>query len=77
MATLRTYEEKAAIVEHCIELERTGGDILGYLWSKNYVSPRATWCNFQREWLGRKPYEYTDGKNILTLIKKINHIFKI
>lgn len=59
---MRTYEEKAAIVEHCIELEKTGGDILGYLWSQNYYTPRATWCNFQREWLHRKPYEYTDGK---------------
>lgn len=62
MATLRTFEEKAAIVSHCIELEKTGGDILGYLWSQNYYTPRATWCNFQREWLHRKPYEYTDGK---------------
>ena len=62
MATLRTEEEKSAIVAHCLELERTGGDILAYLWSENYISPRATWCNFQREWLGRKPYQYTDGK---------------
>ena len=59
---MRTFEEKAAIVEHCIELEKTGGDILGYLWSENYYTPRATWCNIQREWLGRKPYEFTDGK---------------
>lgn len=59
---MRTFEEKAAIVEHCIELEKTGGDILGYLWSQNYYTPRATWCNIQREWLHRKPYEYTDGK---------------
>lgn len=62
MATLRTFEEKAAIVQHCVELEKEGGDILGYLWSENYLTPRATWCNFQREWLGRKPYEFTDGK---------------
>lgn len=62
MATLRTEEEKSAIVAHCLKLERTGGDILGYLWSENYITPRATWCNFQREWLHRKPYEYTDGK---------------
>lgn len=62
MAVQRTYEEKAAIVSHCIELEKSGGDILGYLWSENYLTPRATWCNFQREWLGRKPYQYTDGK---------------
>lgn len=62
MATRRTPEEISAIVDHCIELEETGGDILGYLWSENYLTPRATWCNFQREWMHRKPYEYTDGK---------------
>lgn len=62
MARLRTDEEKAAILEHCLDLEESGGDILGYLWSQDYITPRATWFNYQREWLGRKPYEYTDGK---------------
>lgn len=62
MAKQRTEEEKEQILEHCLELERTGGDILGYLWSQNYLTPRATWFNYQREWLGRKPYQYTDGK---------------
>ena len=62
MAKHRTPEEISAIVDRCIELEKEGGDILGYLWTENYLTPRATWCNFQREWLHRKPYEYTDGK---------------
>lgn len=62
MATFRTPEERAAIAARCIELEKEGGDILGYLWSENYLTPRATWCNIQREWLGRKPYEFTSGK---------------
>lgn len=62
MAKLRTFEEKAAIVQHCVELENAGGDILGYLWSEDYLTPRATWFNMQREWLHRKPYEFTDGK---------------
>ena len=62
MATLRTQEEKSAILAHCLELERTGGDILAYLWSQDYMTPRATWFNYQRECLGRKPYEFTDGK---------------
>ena len=62
MSRLRTDEEKIAILEHCLELERTGGDILDYLWSQDYLTPRATWFNYQREWLGRKPYEFTDGK---------------
>lgn len=62
MAKQRTEEEKEAILVHCLELEETGGDILGYLWSQDYLTPRATWFNYQREWLGRKPYQYTDGK---------------
>ena len=62
MSKLRTYEEKEAILRHCLELEKSGGDILGYLWEQDYLTPRATWFNYQREWLGRKPYQYTDGK---------------
>jgi len=62
MATLRTPEERMAIAQRCAELEREGGDILGYLWSENYLTPRAPWCNIQREFMGRKPYQYTDGK---------------
>lgn len=62
MAVQRTYEEKSAILAHCLKLEAEGGDILAYLWSQDYLTPRATWCNFQREWLGRKPYEFTSGK---------------
>ena len=51
-----------AIAEHCVKLEKEGGDILKYLWEQNYLTPRATWYNIQREYLGRKRYEYTDGK---------------
>ena len=62
MSILRTPEEKMAIAQHCVELEHSGGDILKYLWENNYYTPRATWMNIQREYLGRKPYEFTDGK---------------
>ena len=62
MAVRRTPDEIVDIVNHCIELEKTGGDIIGYLWSQDYISPKATWFNFQREWLRRKPYEYTSGR---------------
>lgn len=75
MATMRTPEEQLAIAERCIELEQEGGDILGYLWSENYISPRATWCRIQREMLHRKPYEFTDGKPVKG-VKKMKH-FKL
>ena len=62
MAVPRTFDEKMEILDHCMQLEKTGGDILGYLWSKDYITPRATWFNYQRIYLKRRPYEVTDGK---------------
>lgn len=62
MAVPRTFDEKMEILNHCMELEKIGGDILVYLWSKDYITPRATWFNYQRMFLHRKPYEFTDGK---------------
>ena len=59
--TQRTDEERSAIMQKCIELEKNGGDVLEYLASQHYISPRATWINFQRE-MGRKSYEWTNGK---------------
>jgi hypothetical protein len=60
--TQRTNEEIRTIVARCVEIEKEGGDVLGYLKSEHYVTPRATWYNFQRERLHRKPGEYTEGK---------------
>lgn len=54
MAKLRTEKELDAIVKHCVELEKVGGDIYGYLMSQHYITPRATWLNLQRERLGRR-----------------------
>ena len=62
MARQRTDAEKWAILEHCLQLERTGGDILGFLRGQGFLSPRATWINYQREWLERKPDRISDGK---------------
>lgn len=62
MATLRTEDEKLAILARCCALEKSGGDILAYLRSQHYVTPRATWINFQKMYLGRKPEKCTDGR---------------
>lgn len=62
MAKQRTEAEKWAILEHCLQLERSGGDILGFLRGQGFLSPRATWINYQREWLERKPDRISDGK---------------
>ena len=64
MAVLRTKEEKREIIHQCVRIEAEGGDVLSYLKSQNYVSPRATWINFQQFELGRKKQFITDGKPI-------------
>ena len=62
MSTMRTPEERFRIAQECVRIEKEGGDILAYLWNENYLTPRATWYNIQREFLGRKRYEFTEGK---------------
>ena len=62
MAMTRTEAEKFRIIRRCMEIEREGGDVLEYLKSENYVSPRATWINFQKYELGREKHNITDGK---------------
>lgn len=62
MAAQRSTEERMRIARECLKIERKGGDVLAYLLTENYYTPRATWINLQREFLSRKPHEYTDGK---------------
>ena len=44
----RTAEERRRIRETCLRIEKKGGDVLEYLKSEHYISPRATWINMQR-----------------------------
>lgn len=62
MSQLRTPEEKAKIVNRCIDLEMEGGDVLGCLQEEGYVTPKATWQNLQRIYLGRSGDKLTDGR---------------
>jgi hypothetical protein len=62
MSEPRTEAEKQRIFHRCLEIERQGGDIIAYLKSENYISPRATWHNFQRCYTKRKPEEFTSGR---------------
>ena len=56
----RTKEERARIIERCLDIEAEGGDVLAYLRGEHYVSPRATWMNIQKYDLGREVLR--DGK---------------
>lgn len=57
----RTDEERAEIAKRCREIEKGGGDVLGYIKSLGYISPRATWYNLQKEFLGRDVNHLTEG----------------
>lgn len=62
MAAQRSTEERMRIARECLKIERKGGDVLAYLLTENYYTPRATWIHLQREFLRRKPHECKDGK---------------
>ena len=59
----RTDEQKQAFVQKCLEIEKAGGDVLGYI-EVNWPSytPRATWYNLQKQFLCRKQWQLTEGK---------------
>lgn len=60
---MRTEEQKQAFVMECLEIEKAGGDVLGYI-EVNWPSytPRATWYNLQRRFLHRSTAQLTEGK---------------
>lgn len=60
---MRTDEQKQAFVNECLEIEKAGGDVLGYIevhWPS--YTPRATWYNLQRQFLHRNTAQLTEGK---------------
>lgn len=59
---MRTDWQKREFVKECMEIEKAGGDVLGYI-ETNWPSytPRATWYNLQKQYLGRKLYQLTEG----------------
>ena len=61
----RSPEQKKAFARQCLEIEKQGGDVLGYI-EKNWPSytPRACWYNLQKQYLGRHTNQLTEGKAI-------------
>ena len=57
-----TKEGRKLMWERCAQIEKNGGNVLSYLKSEGYVSPRGTWFNLQDEFSGRKRSQFTDGK---------------
>ena len=43
----------------CLEIETKGGDVIGYLKSQGFISPKATWERLQINELGRRKNKNT------------------
>jgi len=67
----RTDEQKQAFVQKCLEIEKAGGDVLGYI-EVNWPSytPRATWYNLQKQFLCRRQWQLTEGKPKVKIKRK-------
>lgn len=60
---MRTDAEKQAFVMECLRIEKQGGNVQKYI-AQNWPSytPRATWYNLQKQYLGRNVNQLTEGK---------------
>jgi hypothetical protein len=60
---MRTDKEKMDFAKACLMIEKKGGNVQKYI-ALNWPSytPRATWYNLQRVYLGRSTNELTEGR---------------
>ena len=60
---MRTQEQRKAIADECVRIEKEGGDVLAYLKGKGFLyTTESVWRNLQTEILHRAPGNVTDGK---------------
>lgn len=60
---MRSEAQKKAFARKCLDIEKEGGDVLGYIEEKwPSYTPRATWYNLQRQYLHRQLWQLTEGK---------------
>ena len=60
---MRTDAEELDFARECERIEKNGGDVQGYI-AQEYPSytPRAVWYRLQRNYLGRKDFQLTEGR---------------
>ena len=60
---MRTQEQRKAIADECVRIEKEGGDVLADLKGKGFLyTTESVWRNLQTEILHRAPGSVTDGK---------------
>ena len=62
--------DRERVAEECLRIEKRGGDVITYLRGLGCISPWGTWFRIQKEQLGRKSWQISDGKGKKTLIKE-------
>ena len=61
--------DRERVAEECLRIEKHHGDVLAYLRGIGCISPWGTWYRIQKEQLGRKAWQITNGKGVDTLGK--------
>ena len=56
--------DREALARKCARIEKAGGSVREYLGTLGFISPWGTWFRLQKEELGRKNYQITDGKGV-------------
>lgn len=54
--------DRLELAKRCARIDAAGGSVRDYLHDLGFVSPWGTWHRLQKEELGRKDYEITEGK---------------
>lgn len=62
--------DRERVAEECLRIEKHHGDVLSYLRGLGCVSPWGTWFRIQKEQLGRKSWQISDGKGKKPIIKE-------
>ena len=53
---------RGELAQACLAVEKAGGSVRDYLSDAGYISPWGTWFRLQKEELGRRDHQITDGK---------------
>lgn len=56
--------DREVLARKCARIEKVGGSVREYLGTLGFISPWGTWFRLQKEELGRKDYQITDGKGV-------------
>lgn len=63
--------DREELAIECLAIESCGGNVLEHLKDAGCISPRGTWYRLQREQLGRKEHQITEGRGDKAMAKPV------